>query len=897
MIQLKINNVGEELTNVLMSAGKLTPASILAGIVGSNNTVNSYLADHLDIDELVSDLLAEHETLLENHPQIETNTIAFLNQLGQDHNTPDRYITIMRFINMACNTDLFQSVIKNTIGKYLKFKHFQEDMRLLLPTAPNMVWEVTKVTVLDEYGDDLTAQAIAGELDPIIGRDEEVQRMVQVLCRQTKSNPILLGDAGVGKTALVEKLAQLLINKEVPHSLVGMRIVTLNMASILSDPAVESVMMALVEAAYQEKVILFIDEVHLINNDKGKIANLLKPAMARGRIKLIGATTHDEFKVFDKDEAIQRRFQPIIINEPSQTMTYKILQSKAEGAEKFHNVLIPNETLLRAITLSNRYVQNRQQPDKAIDLVEEAASRLRATLESRPQEIIEKERLIADLRIQIEILEVAAHGNITERMASKINKLQEKCEVLDEELVHLNYIFKSQRLLLTEVIKTKESLAANKANHSMAIHKGNFAEAIALEQNTIPALEEQLKTQEDGLIEMASTADENLIGNVVVPIMVERVIETITGIPVSAQEDDIGKYRTMDVELKKIVHGQDAPIDQMAAAIKRSKAGLSDAERPLGSFLCLGPTGVGKTYLAQKLTEFMFKTDAVLKRFDMSEYSEGHSIARLFGSPPGYVGHNEGGQLTEAIRRNPYSVILFDEIEKAHPRVFDAFLQLLDSGRMTDGKGNEINFKNTVIIMTSNVGSHIIHAGLERGSKMNVIEQALGQELTKHFRPEFLNRFDAKLLFNALSFEDVIRISESELIKLGEKLSKDNELDLNWHPAVAVAITTAAYDITDGARPVKRYINDNIISVLTDNIMNGDIVRGDTIYLANAGKKFELFSVDAEMLAVLKEAEKVDTEPKKKKKKKKKHTEVLTAIVLDKETPETPETPETELGD
>ncbi len=894
--QLHIDGVNEELTDILTTATEqqLTPASILGGIIAGNNIVSEYMESYSDTDNLLYDLSQEHERLISVYPNISNNTIAFINNMSGE--TIDRYMTTLRFVDYSLNTDLFGPVYKNTLGKYIKINHFQEDINNMLPARPNQRWKTTEETILDVFGRDLTKLSLRGDLSEIVGRDEEVQRMIQILTRQTKSNPILLGKAGVGKTALVEKLANILMRKEVPHSLVGWKLIELNMAKLLSDKDIETTMMEIVETAYREQAILFIDEVHLINNNNGKITNLLKPAMARGHLKLIGATTHDEYKTFEKDEAIQRRFQSIIVDEPSQTMVYEILKTKASEAQKFHNVLIPKETLLKAIVLSNRYIPDRQQPDKAIDLIEEASARLRATLESRPQVIVDLQRKIADIFIEIEMISVGS-DNVSERDQKKIDSMTKEMNTMTEELDKLNSTFEDQHQLLINVIATKEQLATLKQRRDKEVHLGNFEAATSIDIKDIPGLERSIQEQENDLIEMASTVDENLIQNVVVPVMVERVIETITGIPVSAQnEEDIQKYANIDKVLKSEVHGQDRPIDMMSMAIKRSKAGLADASRPLGSFLCLGPTGVGKTYLAQKLTEFMFDTDKVMKRFDMSEYMESHSVSRLFGSPPGYVGHDEGGQLTEVIRRNPYSVILFDEIEKAHPKVFNALLQILDAGRMTDGKGNEINFKNTVIVMTSNIGSDIIRAGLEKNTNSEVIEMAMIQELGNHFKPEFLNRFDAKLMFNALEFDSVVKITKSELKKLAVRLADNNGLDLYWHPNVAEVITEESYDIMNGARPIKRFINDRIVSLLTDKIMSNDINPqvDDKVYLATFNGNFDIFSVDNEMLQTLRDAE---ISVKKKKKKKKKKGVILTPAGEEIDLGSEDDDLSTELGD
>jgi ATP-dependent Clp protease ATP-binding subunit ClpB len=420
--------------------------------------------------------------------------------------------------------------------------------------------------------------------------------------------------------------------------------------------------------------------------------------------------------------------------------------------------------------------------------------------------------------------------------------------------------YKDQRILLDKMITLKEELRQFEDEYQKALHVGNFDEAAKYQIGILPAKRQAIEEAEAEIMKHAETVDENLIQNVVTPVMISRIIEDQTGIPVTAQdEDDLEKYREMEVTLQKDVHGHEKPIREISAAIKRSKAGLSDPNKPLGSFMCLGPTGVGKTYLAQKIAEFMFDTDKVMHRFDMSEFMEAHSVARLFGSPPGYVGHDEGGQLTEAVKRNPYSIILFDEIEKAHPRVFDTLLQILDAGRMTDGKGETVDFRNTIVIMTSNIGAHIIREGLEEDYPFEAIEMAIFDEIKNHFRPEFLNRFDAKVVFNSLAPTAVIGIAESELSKLADRLLEDNDIEMHWHPDMAVMVTNNSYDVADGARPIKRFINNMVVNKLTEAILNGEVKHGETVYIRpNPSDKRDiiLMQVTAEELKALKKTEK-----------------------------------------
>jgi ATP-dependent Clp protease ATP-binding subunit ClpB len=591
------------------------------------------------------------------------------------------------------------------------------------------------------------------------------------------------------------------------------------------------------------------------------------------------------------------------VSAPEKTSVYRILKAKAREAEELHNVLIPDESLLKAIQLSERYLMNKNQPDKSIDLVEEASAKLRMILESKPEPLIEVQNEVSDLEIEIEMIHIKHGTDVKNDRAKKsLDKLTKKLAEKKEELQNIQDEYSKQRILLDELIKTKEVLVDFNKEYQEALHLGEFEKAAVISTKDIPKIEEGIQEIEAKLLEHAETVDENLIQNVVTPIMISRIIEDQTGIPVTAQdEDDLEKYREMEVALSKEVHGQEKPIKEISAAIKRSKAGLSDPNKPLGSFLCLGPTGVGKTYLAQKIAEFMFETDKVMHRFDMSEYMEAHSVARLFGSPPGYVGHDEGGQLTEDVKRNPYSIILFDEIEKAHPRVFDTLLQILDAGRMTDGKGETVDFRNTIVIMTSNIGADTIREGLEKGYPFEAIEIAIFDEIKNHFRPEFLNRFDAKVVFNALAPNAIINIAESELGKLADRILQDNDIELHWHQDMAIMVTNNAYDVADGARPIKRFINDMIVNKLTDAILNGEVKHGNSVYIrpnpmnhkdlllmqvtANELqdlKKEEIseLSINSDLIAKtsrtlkVSEDEIVDAdlgEPKKKKKKKKKN--------------------------
>ena len=711
-----------------------TPANLFIEMLQDKNEVSAYFNKNVDIKKLINDFKKQNISQQSN-TSFQKKLEKKIGNISRE--TSDRYTTELKFMTLILDDRKLSKMFNNVIAKYLNPEHVRDDFHRMLDPMPNLTWDKGDATILDALGRNLTQLALDGEISPIVGREEEQMRMIQILTRQTKSNPALVGEAGVGKTALVEKLAFTLLDHTViPSSLHDYQLYEISIPAIISSGDIEGTVNAMLEQVQKEKVILFMDEVHLIMEQNAKIANLLKPAMARGDVKLIGATTEDEYKAFEKDKAMVRRFQPVKVNEPDKTSVFEILKSKAQEAEEVHNVLIPSESMIKAIQLSDRYIQHRRQPDKAIDLMEEASAKLRMILESKPEPLIEIERDLSDVNLEIEMFWVNnKQEELNERQQEKIDALVKSAEEKTAEVARLSAEYKDQKKLLQAMIDIKSEIQKASELKVKMVHDSNFAEAVKLEIEVLPELATRLKQAEDALLEFAKQTDENLIQNVVTPVMIARIIEDQTGIPVGSQDEDtLEKYRDMEETLNKQVHGQSKPIRLISAAIKRSKAGLSDPNKPLGSFLELGPTGVGKTYLAQKIAEFMFDTDKVMHRFDMSEYMEPHSVARLFGSPPGYVGHDEGGQLTEAIKRNPYSIILFDEIEKAHSKVFDTLLQILDAGRMTDGKGNVIDFKNTIIIMTSNIKE---------------------DNLKTFFRPEFLNRIDDIVKFNELD-ENVI---------------------------------------------------------------------------------------------------------------------------------------------
>ena len=844
-------------TVVAKAANELTAANILWHLLSEKNPISEYFKSKSDYEAILTDLAKEHDRVKDNPENIKA-TLKCLRNISANRGN-FRYVDEAKFLEEAFNRSPFKQIMRTIMGKYIRADYIREDIRNMIPNKPIKEWETNRATILEMFGRNLTKAAAEGELNRIVGREEEIHRVIQVLTRQTKSNPVLVGEAGVGKTAIAEKLADILHEKTgVPTSLHDSSVYELNLSSIIaaaSAPgALEDIFESILQEAARENAIIFIDEIHRIQQySDGKIANILKPAMARGELKLLGATTEDEYKVFEHDKAMTRRFQPVKVDAPDKTTVYRILKTKADEAEEFHNVIIPDETLLKAITLSERYLTSRQQPDKAIDLVEEASSKLRMTLESTPESITTLREKLADAELEKEMLEVKVGDDISPREQKKLLQAKEKIAGYSVQLEELNVKYAEQRKLFETLVSHKDAKRLMEKDRTEALHLGDFEDAAKLE-TSLNQLNETIASLEKEVIAFAESSDEKLVQNVVVPDMVSRVIETITGIPVSAQDaEDIEKYRNIEVSLQEKVHGQERAINIISAAIKRSKAGLGEPNKPIGSFLALGPTGVGKTYFAQKLAEFMFDTEKVLHRFDMSEYKEPHAVARLFGSPPGYVGHNEGGQLTEIIKRNPYSILLFDEFEKAHKNVFDTLLQVLDAGRMTDGKGNTVDFRNTIIIMTSNIGSDIIRQGIEKGYDDEVIESALLEELASQFRPEFLNRFDAKVMFSSLKPDVVIKIADSELKKLADRLQEDMDIELYWGKSLPAYITNAAYSVTDGARPIKRFINDAIVDIITNKILDGEIEKGNTIYIAIDNDDMVVFPADLDTIKNLQE--------------------------------------------
>lgn len=849
---IKSQEAVQQAVNLVQSMGQqaIEPEHLLAGVLKVGENVTNFIFQKLGMNSQQVAMVLDKQIaslpkvsggepyLSRDANEVLQKAVSFSKELG------DEYVSLEAIILALLN-------VKCTVATILKDAGMTDKE---LRAAISELRQGQKVTSqssedtyqsLNKYAINLIEAARNGKLDPVIGRDEEIRRVLQILSRRTKNNPILIGEPGTGKTAIVEGLAQRILRGDVPENLKNKQLYSLDMGALVAGAKYKGEFEERLKSVINEvtqsdgNIILFIDEIHtLVGAGKGEgamdAANILKPALARGELRSIGATTLDEYqKYFEKDKALERRFQTVMVNEPDILSSISILRGLKERYENHHQVRIKDEAIIAAVELSNRYITERFLPDKAIDLMDEAAAKLRMERDSLPEELDEIERRLKQLEIEREAIK-------REKDEAKLAQLNKEIAELKEQETSYKAKWQSEKELVNKIQQNKQEIEHLKFEADKAEREGNYGKVAEIRYGKLKALEDEIKHIQDDL--KHKQGDNAMIKEEVTAEDIADVVSRWTGIPVSKMlQSEREKLLHLEDELHRRVIGQDEAIQAVADAVRRSRAGLQDPKRPIGSFIFLGTTGVGKTELAKALAEYLFDDETLMTRIDMSEYQEKHTVSRLIGAPPGYVGYDEGGQLTEAVRRKPYSVVLFDEIEKAHPDVFNILLQVLDDGRLTDNKGRTVNFKNTIIIMTSNLGSAYIQSQFEKINDQNhdqIVEETKAEVmnmLKKTIRPEFLNRIDETIMFQPLNKEQIEQIVRLQINGI-KKMLEENGVTLQMTDEAVDFIATAGYDPEFGARPVKRAIQRYLLNDLSKKLLSQEVDRSKPIIVERSGE-------------------------------------------------------------